>query len=189
MDPFSYICVLTSIVAGLAVTRLVAGLGQLIQTRKRAPGYWVHALWMVNTLVTVIIVWWIQYRWRNVEQWTLFLAFWLLVAPINLYLASVLLFPNEQEGEPITNWREHYFNHSRGFFILFTANFVIDLIDSGLKGWEHFWSLGPLYFGSMALFIVVGATAAFTKSAPYHAFLAVFYFVYNAVMVGNMRLG
>ena len=48
MDPFSYICVLTSIVAGLAVTRLVSGFGQLLQTRARTPPYWVHALWMVN---------------------------------------------------------------------------------------------------------------------------------------------
>jgi hypothetical protein len=37
MDPFSYICVLTSIVAGLAVTRLVSGFGQLLQTRTRTP--------------------------------------------------------------------------------------------------------------------------------------------------------
>src|SRR5438874_7431167 len=50
MDPFSYICVLTSIVAGLAVTRLVSGFGQLLQTRARTPPYWVHTLWMVNVL-------------------------------------------------------------------------------------------------------------------------------------------
>src|SRR2546423_5053401 len=53
MDPFSYICVLTSIVAGLAVTRLVSGFGQLLQTRARTPPYWVHALWMVNVLLTM----------------------------------------------------------------------------------------------------------------------------------------
>jgi hypothetical protein len=57
MEPFEYVCVLTSIVAGLAVARLVGGIGQLIQTWKRTPGYWVHALWMVNTLMTVIIAW------------------------------------------------------------------------------------------------------------------------------------
>ena len=57
MDPFSYICVLTSIVAGLAVTRLVSGFGQLLQTRARTPPYWVHALWMVNVLLTIIITW------------------------------------------------------------------------------------------------------------------------------------
>ena len=53
MDPFSYICVLTSIVAGLAVTRLVSGFGQLLQTRARTPPYWVHAvLWGPLILIT-----------------------------------------------------------------------------------------------------------------------------------------
>lgn len=188
MDPFEYVCVLTSIVAGLAVTRLVGGVGQLLQTRGRTPGYWVHGLWMANTLITVIITWWIQYRWRIIEHWTLFHVLWLLVAPINLYLASTLLFPNEQEGEPIKNWRQHYFDHHRGFFLLIAMNFVIDLVDTLLKGWERFLSLGPLYAGSMLLFIVLGSVAAFTKSPRFHAGFAVFYFVYNTVMLGNNLL-
>jgi hypothetical protein len=185
MEPFEYVCVLTSIVAGLAVARLVGGLGQLFQTWKRTPGYWVHALWMVNTLMTVIISWWVQYRWRTIEHWTLFLVLWLLVAPINLYLASALLFPNEQEGEPIRSWREHYFDHRRGFFLLIAGNFVIDLIDSSLKGREHFLSLGLLYFFSMAMFFTLGLIAAFTRSVRYHSAFAVFYFVYNGAMLGN----
>jgi hypothetical protein len=188
MDPFEYVCVLTSIVAGLAVARLVGGLGQLIQTWKRTPGYWVHALWMVNTLMTVIITWWVQYRWRTIEQWTLFLVLWLLAAPINLYLASALLFPNEQEGERITSWRWHYFEHRRGFFLLVAMNFAIDLVDTLLKGWEHFRSLGPLYAGSMLLFIVLCSTAAFTKSPRYHSVFAVFYFIYNGAMLGSNLL-
>src|SRR4051812_10700101 len=185
MDPFSYVCILTSIVAGLAVTRLVGGVGQLMQTRRRTPGYWVHALWMVNTLITVIITWWVQYRWRSTEHWTLFLVLWLLVAPINLYLASALLFPNEQEGEPITSWRAHYFTHRRGFFLLIAGNFVIDLADSSLKGWDYFRSLGPVYFTPMALFLIFGLIAAFTRSVRFHSAFAVFYFVYNVAMLGN----
>ena len=188
MDPFSYVCVLTSIVAGLALTRLVGGIGQLIQTWKRTPGYWVHSLWMVNTLMTVIITWWVQYRWRTIEHWTLFLVLWLLVAPVNLYLASALLFPNEQEGEPILNWRQHYFDHRRGFFLLIAMNFAIDLVDTLLKGWEHFRSLGPLYAGSMLLFLVLGSLAAWTKSTHYHAAFAVFYFIYNGAMLGSNLL-
>jgi hypothetical protein len=82
MDPFSYLCVLTSIVAGLAMTRLVSGFGQLRQTRACTPAYWAHSLWMVNVLLTVIITWWVQYRCRNAPQWTLFLFLWLLVAPL-----------------------------------------------------------------------------------------------------------
>jgi hypothetical protein len=185
MEPFEYVCVLTSIVAGLAVARLVGGLGQLIQTWKRTPGYWVHALWMVNTLMTVIIAWWVQYRWRGIEHWTLFVVLWLLISPINLYLAAALLFPNEQEGEPITSWREQYFDHRRGFFVLIAANFALDLVDSLLKGWEHFRSLGGLYFSSMTMFIILGLIAAFTRSERYHAVFGVFFFVYNGVMLSN----
>jgi hypothetical protein len=58
---------------GLTVTRLVSGFGQLLQTRARTPTYWVHTLWMVNVLLTMIITWWVQYRWRNAPHWTLFL--------------------------------------------------------------------------------------------------------------------
>src|SRR2546423_9985355 len=188
MDPSSYVCVLTSIVAGLAVTRLVGGIGQLMQTGRRTPGYWVHALWMLNTLITVIITWWVQYRWRSTEHWTLFLVLWLLVAPINLYLASALLFPNEQEGEPITSWREHYFNHRRGFFLLLAANFAIDLVDSSLKGWEHLRSLGPLYFGSAVMFIVLGSIASFTRSERDQSGFAGFFFVYYSAMLGGHLL-
>lgn len=188
MDPFSYVCILTSIVAGLAMTRLVGGMGQLLQTRKRTPTYWVHSLWMVNAFMTVIITWWVQYRWRNTEQWTLFLVLWLLVAPVTLYLASALLFPNEQEGEPITDWRRHFYEHHRGIFILMGMNFVIDIVDTLLKGWERFLSLGPLYAGSMSLFLVLCAIAAFTKSARYHAVFALFYFVYNGAMLGSNLL-
>ena len=188
MDPFSYVCVLTSIVAGLAVTRLVGGLGQLLQTRKRTPGYWVHSLWMANMLLTVIIAWWVQYRWRTTEQWTLFLVLWMLVAPITLYLASALLFPNEQEGEPITSWRAHYFEHNRGFFLFLGSTFAIDLVDTLLKGWVHFQELGPLYYGSMTMFFVLCSIAAFTKSPRYHGVFAVFYLIYNSAMLGSNLL-
>jgi hypothetical protein len=133
-DPFSYICVLTSIVAGLAVTRLVSGFGQLLQTRARTPPYWVHALWMVNVLLAMIITWWVQYRWRNVPHWTLFLFLWLLVAPLILYLVAALLFPTNQDDVVVTNWREHYYANNQKIFALFGLTFAIDLVDTLLKG-------------------------------------------------------
>jgi hypothetical protein len=188
MDPFSYVCVLTSIVAGLAVTRLLGGLGQLLQTRTRTPTYWVHSLWMLNMLLSVIITWWIQYRWRHTEHWTLFLVLWMLVAPITLYLATALLFPNEQEGEPILNWRQHYFEHNRLFFLLMALTYAIDVVDTSLKGWAHFRSLGPLYLGSMALFFTLCSIAGFTKSKYFHGVFAVFYLVYNSAMLGSNLL-
>jgi hypothetical protein len=187
MDPFSYICVLTSIVAGLAVTRLVSGFGQLLQTRARTPPYWVHTLWMVNVLLTIIITWWVQYRWRNVPHWTLFLFLWLLVAPLILYLVAALLFPTSDDVV-VTNWRDHYYANSRKIFALFGLTFAIDLVDTLFKGLTYFLSLGPLYYGSMSLHITLCGIAATTKSPRYHAFFAVFYLIYNLGMLGSNLL-
>ena len=79
MDPFSYLVVLTSIVLGLAVTRVIGGIGNIIQTRRRRKPYWVHCVWMLNLFLTITIVWCVSYRWRNQEQWTFFLFLWLLL--------------------------------------------------------------------------------------------------------------
>ena len=188
MDPFSYICVLTSIVAGLAVTRLVSGFGQLLQTRARTPPYWVHTLWMVNVLLTVIITWWVQYRWRNAPHWTLFLFLWLLVAPLILYLVTALLFPINQEEVVVIGRREHYYANNRKIFLLFGLTFAADLADTLLKGVTYFLSFGPLYYGSMLMQMILCAVAATTKSPRYHGVFAIFYLIYNVTMLGTNLL-
>lgn len=188
MDPFSYICILTSIVAGLAVTRLVGGFGQLLQTRARTAPYWIHTFWMVNVLLTMIITWWVQYRWRNAQHWTLFLFLWLLVAPLILYLAAALLFPNDQEATEVRSWRDHYFANSRKVFILLSLTFAADLTDTLLKGLDYFWSLGPLYYGSQSMHMVLCLVAAAIKNPVYHGAFAIFFLLYNLGMLGSNLL-
>lgn len=188
MDPFSYICVMTSIVLGLAVSRLVTGMAQLLQKRRRTPAYWVHSVWMLNTLIAVVITWWVQYRWRHAEHWTLWLCLWLLVAPIVLSFASALLFPNEQEGEPITDWRQHYYTTNRSFFLLIASTFAIDVIDTLLKGVPYFLSLGYFYLASMVMLAVTCTIAALTKSPRFHSAFALFFLVWNVAMLGSNLL-
>ena len=143
---------------------------------------------MVNVLLTMIITWWIQYRWRNVPHWTLFLFLWLLVAPLILYLVAALLFPTNQDDVVVTSWRQHYYANNQKIFALFGLTFAIDLVDTLLKGVTYFLSLGPLYYGSMLMHIALCAIAATTKSPRYHAFFAVFYLIYNLGMLGSNLL-
>jgi len=48
MDPFSYLSVLISIILALGMTRVLAGVGEMLQARSRRRLYWVHAVWVVN---------------------------------------------------------------------------------------------------------------------------------------------
>jgi hypothetical protein len=155
MDPFSYLVVLTSIILGLGVTRLVGGLGHLMQTRRRKRSYWVHTLWMLNLLLAMAIVWWMAYRWRSNEHWTFLLFIWLLLSPTILYLISSLLFPDQGDGEPITDWKVYSYENHRDIFFLYALIFPIDIADTLFKGMAHFRAQGPLYVMTMALWFVL----------------------------------
>jgi cell division protein FtsW (lipid II flippase) len=130
MDPFSYLVVLTSIVLGLAVTRVIGGLGNIIQTRRRKHVYWVHIVWMMNLLLTITIVWWVAYRWRTQQHWTFFLFLWLLLTPTLLYLISALIFPDTDEAQMVTDWENYYYESHRDIFMLYALVFPIDLVDT-----------------------------------------------------------
>ena len=65
MDPFSYLSVLISIILALGMTRVLAGVGEMLQARSRRRLYRVHAVWVVNLFLYLVVAWWIFYRWRN----------------------------------------------------------------------------------------------------------------------------
>ena len=184
MDPFSYLVVLTSIVLGFAVTRLVGGLGHLLQTRRSRSPYWLHVLWVVNVFLANVIVWWFAYRWRTYERWTFFIFLWLLLSPVILYLIASLLFPDPDNERPITDWRSYYYENHRDIFILLSLIFPIDVIDTMLKGIAHFRDQGPLYFITMGLWFTLCLIAAFTRSVRYHSFFGVLFLIYNLGLLG-----
>jgi hypothetical protein len=90
--PFSYLSVLISIVLALGMTRVLAGVGDMLQARSHRRIYWVHAVWIVNLFLYLVVAWWIFYRWRTQQTWTFFLFVFVLISPTILYLASLLLF-------------------------------------------------------------------------------------------------
>jgi len=89
MDPFSYLSVLISIILALGMTRVLAGVGEMPQVHTHRRIYWVHAVWVVNLLVYLVVAWWIFYRWRNQQPWTFLLFVFVLISPTIWYLASM----------------------------------------------------------------------------------------------------
>src|SRR5947199_1543258 len=94
MAPFEYLSVLISIVLALGMTRVLAGVGEMLQARARRRIYWVHSVWIFNLFVYLVVAWWIFYRWRNQQPWTFYLFVFVLISPTILYLASLFLFPS-----------------------------------------------------------------------------------------------
>ena len=51
MTPFQYVAPLTSIVIALGITRILTGLGRIVQMRGSVRTYWVHTLWTGNVFL------------------------------------------------------------------------------------------------------------------------------------------
>ncbi|HET9368395.1 MAG TPA: hypothetical protein VFO22_10015 [Candidatus Udaeobacter sp.] len=182
MDAFNYLSVLISIILALGMTRVLAGVGEMLQARTRHRIYWVHVVWIVNVFLYLVVAWWIFYRWRNQQPWTFFLFVFVLISPTLLYLASLLLFPRESELERPVDYKAHYYANHRAFFILFALFTPVDFVDSLLKGVPHFIELGTQYMISGIVYFAGMVTAAITPNERYHQFYAIFFLIQTIVI-------
>ncbi len=179
MDPFSYLSVLISIILALGMTRVLAGVGEMLQARSRRHIYWVHVVWVVNLFLFLVVAWWIFYRWRSQQPWTFLLFVFVLLSPTILYLASMLLFPREGAVDESLNYKTHFYANHRAFFILMALFGPVDIVDTLLKGIPHFLEQGPQYFLSTALYLIGLTTAAITRNERFHQFYAIFFLAHT----------
>ena len=98
MNPFTYLSVLTSIILALGITRLLSGVGRLLQSRGMVHNYWIHHIWTLNVFLYLVLNWWILYRWNLQKEWSFFLFLFVLLSPTVTYLLSVLLMPDPFEA-------------------------------------------------------------------------------------------
>src|SRR2546430_1864363 len=182
MAAFEYLSVLISIILALGMTRVLGGVGEMLQARSHRRIYWVHAIWIINLFLYLVIAWWIFYRWRNQQPWTFFLFVFVLISPTVLYLASLLLFPRESDVDRAIDYKTHYYANHRAFFVLFGLFTPVDIVDSLLKGIPHFLGLGPQYIVSSSLYFAGFLTAAITRNERYHQIFAGFFLAQTIVI-------
>jgi hypothetical protein len=185
MDAFSYLSVVTSIIIALGIARILSGLGMMIEARKKIRLYYIHMLWAVNIFLFLVLNWWILFRWESYQDWNYFLFLFLLLTPTVSFLLTVLLFPTTPSGHE--DFKEHFFDNHRWFFILGSALPVLDFVDTYLKGYEHLVSQGPIYLLTIILISVLSVVAALVRNERFHAFFAAFFFCYLLVFI-NINL-
>jgi hypothetical protein len=154
MDPFSYLSVLIQIILALGMARLLTGLGDMLLARSRQKLYWVHMVWIANVFLYQVVAWWVFYRWRFEQHWPFWLFIFVLISPTILYVASVVLFPRDLDSSTASrNYRSHFYDNHRTFFLLLATYAPVDVADSWLKGTAHLLDLGASYFISTGFYL------------------------------------
>lgn len=181
MDVFSYISIVPSIIIALGITRLLTGIGKILERRKQVKTYWVHMLWSLNLLLWMSLNWWVLFRWNAQTDWNFFLFAFLLLTPTVSFLLAVILFPDP--FKETMDFKENYFEDSRWFFALAALLPLLDLLDTVLKGIPHLIAQGPIYLLTIPLISALSITAMSTKSEAYHKFFAVFFLLYICIFI------
>jgi hypothetical protein len=177
MDVFEYLGVILSVIMGLGVTHILAGLSKTIHNRKTIKVYWVQTLWGINVLIYIITIWWGMFWWSNQQEWSYFQFLLLILYAIFLFLAASLIFPWDISED--FDFERHFFDTQPWFFGVLALAWCIDIPETMAKSTIGLRELPADYLVLAIPHIVLSVVAAFWANKKYHSFFAVFWPVYT----------
>ena len=113
-----------SLILGVGLTQLFAGIGNLLQVRHHVKQYWLHRLWVVILIVAHVHLWWSFWALRESVAWSYGLFLYVLIGPAGLVIAGHIIIPGEfyeEVAEGRFDLRHHYYETHRLFFGIFAA--------------------------------------------------------------------
>ena len=166
MTTFEYLSVFISIVIGLAVVRVLGGVGTILDRGRRGT-YWVHTAWVGYFTVWLPYFWWFTFDWRREETWTFPVFFFVVLFAMLAYLSTFVLVPTADED--VSDLRGYFYRVRPQFFLLQALLVCADVVDTMLKP-GNLEDVGPTYLPLMAAVIAGHLIAARTRNERYHQF-------------------
>ena len=166
MELFSHVRIIIGVVMSLGLTHLLQGIASLVQHPEPRKVYMVHLLWVVSMVLYLLHFWWWEFRLRHLADWTFLIYVFLIVYTVLLYLLCSLLFPRKLA--PYADFEEYFLSRRRWFFGLMALVYLLDIIDTALKGDQHLQSLGLEYLVRIAVYVVLCLVAMQTTSHRFH---------------------
>lgn len=169
MGVFEYIVVLVSVILGLGVTHLATGATKLIQNRDVVRFYMPHAIWTLNILVYILLIWWAMFWWNGHTDWYAYEYLFIASYAIALFFLAAMLYPHDMEKN--IDIRAYFFRNRRWFFGALFVAWCIDIPETLVKETSGLRETPPEYFWFVALELSIAATGFVTSNRIVHALL------------------
>lgn len=174
---FIHVRMVLSMVVSLAIARLLSGLARFVQHPGRHAWYGVHALWTLYMIVMLIHFWWWEFALSRVPAWH-FTAFAFVVGyAAVLYLLCAILFPDDIAE--YAGFRGYFLSRRKWFFGILALTFVLDVVDTALKGGGHLAAQGMEYGVRTVAGVTLCAVAAYVEDERFHWGLVVVALAYQ----------
>jgi hypothetical protein len=179
---FPHVRIVMGMVVGLGITRLLMGYAGLIQHPNRAKLSLIHLLWGFSILVELVLFWWWEFELYHVQDWNFGLFAFLIGYAVTLFLLAALLFPDKLDD--YDGYGDFFFKRRHWFFAIFGLTFILDIVDTLVKGEPYFDTLGIGYVVQVPIGLVVAGIAIWSANRTYHLGLVLVHLAYQAVWIG-----
>jgi hypothetical protein len=180
---FPHVRIVMGMIVGLGITRLLMTVAGLIQHPHRARVSAIHLLWIVSILVELVLFWWWQFALFRLEYWTFGITLFIILYAVTLFLLAALLSPDniaEYEG-----YEDFFIKRRAWFFGLFAATFVLDTVDTLIKGQAYWDRFGLDYFIQVPLGLVLCAIAIRSTDRRIHLGAVLLHIAYQVYWISR----
>ncbi len=178
---FLHIRVVMGIVLGFGITRLLAGAAKFVQHPHRQRPDLVHLGWAFSLLLMLVHFWWWEFWLSAIPMWTFGIYLFLIVYTIVLFLLCALLFPDDIAE--YSGYRDYFMSRRQWFFGLLAVSYLLDLIDTLIKGRVHFEQFGPEYMIRIAAYVLLCLVAMQVSDRRFHVAFVVASLVYQVSFI------
>jgi hypothetical protein len=109
MGLFEFLMVLISVVIGLGLTEILAGIAKLLRAREEVRFYWIHVLFQCGVFFALLQQWWEFWDMEGLGEISFLAVLSILAPPIFLFLIANLLYPAQAEGSDL---EEYYYRQA-----------------------------------------------------------------------------
>ncbi len=124
---FEHVTILLSIIFALAMTHILMSTTELVWARQKVRFYGLHALWMGNALLGLLVYWLTIWDLASVAHWTGFeIVFQFLPAIVQYFACSLLSM--RREGNEIMDMKAFYESQRPAIFTAFSLMMITSMI-------------------------------------------------------------
>ena len=176
-EAFAHIRTIIGIILGLCISRLLTGFARFIQHPGKQKIYPVHLAWVGFVLLLVIHFWWFEFNLRTIPVWTFEKYLFVIFYAGLFFLLCTLLFPDSMEE--YTGYQDYFLSRRKWFFGILALTYVVDILDTLLKGMDRFRLYGIEYPVQAVMFTILSLVAASTDNRRFHAVFVTLALVYE----------
>ena len=176
-DVFPHVRIVMGMIIGLGVTRLLAGVTRIVQHPTQYKLYPVHLAWVGSILLLLIHFWWWEFALYGMQDWTFGKYLFLICYSIVLFLLTAFLFPESMRD--YTSYEDYFYSIRPWFFGLLGGTYLLDVLDTLIKGPEHFAHFGSEYLIRTPFLIAGCSLAIFVRNRGFHIFFVLLVLAYQ----------